>query len=84
MDGIIDKKKPTKKYRIITSFLIITLSIILLIYAFISDEPIILLVIFILIVKIVDLILNLFRIKKKKHQHRFCNLRNLLFEVRYG
>jgi len=84
MVGIIDKKKPIKKYRLLTSFLIITLSIILLIYALISDEPIIMLVIFILIIKIVDLIFILFRFKKKKHQHRFYENQYLMFEVRYG
>jgi len=84
MDGIIDKKITTKKYRLLTSFLIITLSIIILIYAFISDAPIIMLVIFILIIKIVDLKFILFRFMKKKHQHRFYENQNLMFEVIYG
>ena len=84
MVGIIDKKITSKKYRLLTSFFIVMLSIILLIYAIISDEPIMIMVIFLLIIKIVDLTFILFRFKKKEHQHRFYENQKLRFEVRYG
>jgi len=70
MDVVAVKNKKIKKLRLITSFLIITLSIILLYYAIIIDEPIVIFVIFILIIKITDLILNLQKIRRKKHQYQ--------------
>jgi lipid-A-disaccharide synthase-like uncharacterized protein len=66
MDVMAVKNKKIKKLRLITSFLIITLSIILLVYAIISDEPIVILVALILIIKITDLLLNLQKIRRKK------------------
>jgi lipid-A-disaccharide synthase-like uncharacterized protein len=59
------KNKNTKKIRLITSILIITLSLILLVYAINSDEPIVILVLLILIIKITDLLLNLQKIRRK-------------------
>ena len=66
MEVVTGKNKNTKKLRLITSFLIIILSIILLVYAIISDEPIVILVALILIIKITDLLLNLQKIRRKK------------------
>jgi len=66
MDVVAVKNKKIKKLRLITSFLIITLSIILLVYAITIDEPIVILVVFILIIKIIDLLLNLQKIRRKK------------------
>jgi hypothetical protein len=60
-----------KKIRLLTSFLIIALSIILLIYAIICDEPIVILVVFILIVKIIDLIFNFYRVRRKKQKFQY-------------
>jgi hypothetical protein len=60
------KNKKIKKYRPLISFLIISLSIIMLIYALIIDAPIVILVILILILKIIDLIFNLYGISWKK------------------
>jgi hypothetical protein len=71
MGVIAVKNKKIKKLRLLTSFLIITLSIILLIYAKLSDEPMVILVFFILIVKIIDIIFNLYRIRRKKHRYQF-------------
>lgn len=62
MDVIAGKNKETKKLRLITSFLIITLSIVLLYYS-IENYKIIILIIIILIIKIVDVYLLLKRIK---------------------
>ena len=70
MDVMTYKNKKTKKLRIITSFLIITLSIILLIYAIIDNEPIAVLVVFILITKMLDLILNIHRTKEDNNQNQ--------------
>jgi len=70
MDVVNCKNKNTKKLRLITSFLIIILSIILLVYAIISDEPIVILVVLILIIKITDLLLNLQKIRRKKHKYQ--------------
>jgi lipid-A-disaccharide synthase-like uncharacterized protein len=66
MEVVTGKNKNTKKLRLKTSFLIIILSIILLVYAIISDEPIVILVALILIIKITDLLLNLQKIRRKK------------------
>jgi len=66
MDVVNCKNKNTKKLRLITSFLIIILSIILLVYEIISDEPIVILVALILIIKMTELLLNLQKIRKKK------------------
>jgi hypothetical protein len=71
MDVMIIKKNKIKKMRLIASFLIITLSIILLVYAIIIDEPIVILVFFILIAKIIDLIFNLYRIRRKNIDFNF-------------
>jgi len=65
MDVMIGINKKTKKLRFITSFLIITLSIILLIYAITSNEPIIILVVIILIIKIIDIMFNFNKIRRK-------------------
>jgi len=62
MDVVTVKNKKIKKLRLITSFFIITLSIILLVYAVIRDEPIVILVVFILLIKTIDIILNLQKI----------------------
>jgi lipid-A-disaccharide synthase-like uncharacterized protein len=70
MEVVTGKNKNTKKLRLKTSFLIIILSIILLVYAIISDEPIVILVALILIIKITDLLLNLQKIRRKKHQYQ--------------
>jgi hypothetical protein len=66
MDVMIDKNNKIKKLRLITSFLIITISIILLIYAITIYNSIVLIVFLILIFKIIDLILILNRIRRKK------------------
>ena len=66
MDVMAVKNKKIKKLRLITSFLIITLSIILLIYAITIDEPIVILVVLILIIKVTHLLLNLQKIRRKK------------------
>jgi lipid-A-disaccharide synthase-like uncharacterized protein len=66
MEVVTGKNKNTKKLRLKTSFLIIILSIILLVYAIISNEPIVILVALILIIKITDLLLNLQKIRRKK------------------
>jgi hypothetical protein len=71
MDVMAVKNKKIKKLRLLTSFIIIALSIILLIYAIISDEPIVILVVLILMIKIIDLMFNLNRIRRKKHQYKF-------------
>ena len=60
-----------KKIRPITSFSIITLSVLLLIYAVIINKLIVILVVFILVLKVIDLIVNLFRIRGKKHIFNF-------------
>jgi hypothetical protein len=65
MDVTAVKNKNIKKLRPLTSFLIITLSIILLIYITISNEPMAILVVFIIIIKIIDLTLK-YRIRRKK------------------
>jgi hypothetical protein len=65
MDVVAVKNKNIKKLRPLTSFIIITLSIILLIYVTISNEPMAILVVFIIIIKIIDLILK-YRIRRKK------------------
>jgi hypothetical protein len=67
MDVMTGKNINTKKLRLITSFLIITLSIILLVYAIVSDEPVIILIVLILIIKLIDFILNLQKIRRKKY-----------------
>ena len=82
MDVMTDKSIKTKKLRLITSFLIIALSIILLIYAIINDGSIVILIVFILIIKIIDLILNLQRIMFKKTS--ISNLKTERYETRYG
>jgi len=64
------KNKNIKKLRLITSFLIITLSIILLVYAIISHEPILILVVIILLIKITDILMNLQKIRTKGHQYQ--------------
>ena len=69
MDVMTVKIKKIKKLRLIASFLIITLSIILLVYAITINEPIAIFVVLILILKIIDLIFHLYRIKRKKHQY---------------
>jgi len=66
MDVMIDKNNKIKKLRLITSFLIITISIILLIYAITIYNSVVILVFLILIFKIIDLKLFLYRIKRKK------------------
>ena len=71
MNVVAIKNKKIKKLRPLTSFLIIAFSIILLIYAIINDEPIVILVVLILIVKIMDLIFNLYRLRRKKHQYQY-------------
>jgi uncharacterized membrane protein len=71
MDVMAVKNKKIKKLRLITSFLIITLSIILLVYAIISDEPIVIIVVLILVVKIIDLIFNFYKIRRKKLRYQF-------------
>jgi hypothetical protein len=70
MDPADVKNKRIKKLRLLTSFLIITLSIILLVYAITIDEPIVIIVFLILIIKITDLLLNLQKIRRKKHQYQ--------------
>jgi hypothetical protein len=64
------KNNKIKKLRLIASFLMITLSIILLVYTIIIDEPIAILVVLILIIKIIDIIFHLYRIRGKKHQYQ--------------
>ena len=65
-----ENKKPKKqsikeKIRLIISFLVIILALCLLGYAIVSNEPIVLLVVIILIVKIIDIVLNLHKIRRK-------------------
>lgn len=61
------------KSRKITSFVMITISIILLIYALIFEEPIIILIIIILVTKIIDMIINFYKTKNNKQT---SNMRN--------
>ena len=68
MDVVAVNNKKIKKLRLLTSFLIIALSIILLVHAILSVEPIVILVFLILVVKIIDLVYNLYRIRCKKHK----------------
>jgi len=65
-----ENKKPKKqsikeKIRLIISFLILILALCLLGYAIVSNEPIVLLVVIILIVKLTDIVLNLHKIHRK-------------------
>jgi hypothetical protein len=69
MDVMIDKKTKTKKLKFITSFLIITFSIILLAYVIINDEPMVILVALILIIKIFDIALNFHKIRRRSYRH---------------
>ena len=63
MDAMVNENTKTKKIRLLTFFLIITISIILLFYYIIYDEPITILVILILIIKEIDIAFN-FHIKR--------------------
>jgi membrane protein YdbS with pleckstrin-like domain len=69
MDVMIEKKTKTKKLKYITSFLIIAISIILLTYAIINDEPMVILVSLILIIKIFDIALNIHKIRRRSYRH---------------
>jgi hypothetical protein len=71
MDFVAVKNKKIKKLNLLTSFLIITLSIILLVYAINSNEPIVIIVILILVAKIIDLIFNFYKIRRKKLRYQF-------------
>jgi len=67
---MVKNKKPKKqsikeKIRLIISFLVITLALCLLGYAIVSNEPIVLLIVIILIVKLIDVVLNLLKIRRK-------------------
>jgi len=68
MDVVAVKNKKIKKLRLLTSFLILSISIILFIYAIISDEPIVIIVVLIITVKIMDLIFSLYRIRWRKQR----------------
>ena len=76
MDVVLGKnKKPKKTYfkkkiRLIISFLVIAIALCLLGYAIVIHEPIVLLVVIILIVKITDIVLNLHKIRRKT---QICN-----------
>jgi len=60
------KKQPIKeKIRLILSFLVIIFALCLLGYAIVSNEPIVLLVVIILIVKLTDIVLNIYNIRRK-------------------
>ena len=76
MDVDVIKKNKIKKLRLLTSILIIAISIILLIYALISDEPTIILVVLIIIVKILDHMLNLYKIRKRNINFNFKTSQN--------
>jgi len=71
MDIVMRKNKKPKKQsikkeiRLIISFLTITIALCLLGYAIVSNEPIVLLVVIILIVKITDIVLHLHKIRRK-------------------
>ncbi len=67
MRGNITTKKFSRKekMRLAISFLVIVLALCLLGYAIFSNEPIVLLVVIILIVKITDIVLNLHKIRRK-------------------
>ena len=54
-----------EKLRLAISFLVITLILCLLVYAIVSNEPIVLFVVIILIVKIIDITLNFYKIRRK-------------------
>jgi hypothetical protein len=85
MNVMVVKNKKIKKLRLVTSFLIITLTIILLFYAITIDEPITLLIVFIPIIKIIDFLLNLQRIMFKKTS--ISNLKTeriVRYEARYA
>jgi len=67
---MVKNKKPKKtflkeKIRLIISFLVVILALCLLGYAIVSNEPIVLLVVIILIIKIIDIVLNLYKIRRK-------------------
>ena len=68
MDVMIDKKTKTIKLKFITSFLIITFSIILFAYAIINDELMVILFALILIIKIFDITLNFHRMRRKLYK----------------
>jgi len=70
MDVLAVHNKRIKKYRVLTSFLVISLSIILLIYTITIEEPAIILA-FIIIIKLMDLIFNLYKNRIKKHGFQF-------------
>ena len=59
------KQSIKEEIRLIISFLAITFALCLLGYAIVSNEPIVLLVVIILIVKITDIILHLHKIRRK-------------------
>jgi len=59
------KQSIKKEIRLIISFLTITIALCLLGYAIVSNEPIVLLVVIILIVKITDIVLHLHKIRRK-------------------
>ena len=71
MDIVMRKNKKPKKQsikkeiRLIISFLTITIALCLLGYAIVSNEPIVLIVVIILIVKITDIVLHLQKIRRK-------------------
>jgi len=54
-----------EKLRLAISFLVITLTLCLLVYAIVNNEPIVLFVVIILIVKIIDITLNFYKIRRK-------------------
>jgi len=71
MDVVTGKKKIIKKLRPLTSFLIIAFSIILLVYATIYDISIITLVVFLVVIKIIDITFVIYRVRRRKHQYQF-------------
>lgn len=71
MDVVTEKRKIKKKLRPLTSFFIITLSLILLVYAIINDISIITLVVFPLVIKMINIIFIFYRVRRRKHQYQF-------------
>ncbi len=54
-----------EKLRLAISFLVITLTLCLLVYAIVNNEPIVLFVVIILIVKVIDITLKFYKIHRK-------------------
>ena len=73
MDVMPVKNKKIKKLRLLRILLIIAFSIFMLIYGIINDEPIVVPLVLILILKMIYLIFHSNKARRKKHQYQFYN-----------